>query len=85
MNLKLDPIPEDDEGRAYAEVLRKQWLEKLRQSSPRIAAECDNLGQDFRYKMRYQDNALKVWFTPTVHMTQGLDKPLAEAPVPKDK
>jgi hypothetical protein len=53
--------------------------------SPRIAAECDNLGQDFSYRMRYQGNALKVWFTPTASMTGGLDKPLAEAPVPKDK
>jgi hypothetical protein len=85
MNLTLDPLPEDDDGRAYAEVLRQLWLEKLRELSPRIAAECDNLGQDFSFKMRYQGNALKVWFTPTVHMLGGLDKPLAEAPVPKDK
>jgi hypothetical protein len=35
--------------------------------------------------MRYQANALNVWFTPTVHMLGRLDKPLAEAPVPKDK
>jgi hypothetical protein len=35
--------------------------------------------------MGYQGNALKVWFALTVHVLGGLDKPLAEAPVPKDK
>jgi hypothetical protein len=85
MNLTLDPLPDDDDGRAYAEVLRQLWLEKLREPSPRIVAECDNLGQDFSYKVRYQGNALKVWFTPTVHMLAGLGKPLAEAPIPKYK
>jgi hypothetical protein len=83
MNLKLDPIPEDDEGRPYAELLRQMRLEKLQELSPRIVAGCDNLDQNFSHKMRYQSNALKIWFTPTVHMFGGLDKPLAEAPVPK--
>jgi hypothetical protein len=35
--------------------------------------------------MRYQGNALKVWHAPTAHVDAGLDKPLAENPMPKDK
>jgi hypothetical protein len=66
-----------------AEVLRLPWLDKLRELSPRIAAECDNLGQNLSYKMRHHGNALNVWFAPTVHMVGELDKPLAEAPIPQ--
>jgi hypothetical protein len=86
-----DPIPvvgncpDDDEGRAYAGALQELWLWKLRQLSPRIAAECGALGQDFSYKMRYQGNSIKVWYTPTAHLVGGLDEPLAEAPISKDK
>jgi hypothetical protein len=35
--------------------------------------------------MRYQGNTLRVWFTPTTYIAAGLDQPLAEAPVSKDK
>jgi hypothetical protein len=85
MTLVLDPLEEDDDGKAYAPVLHQLWLSRLRQVSPLVAAECDKLGQDFSYKMKYQGNALMVWFTQTAHIACGLDKPLAETPVPKDK
>jgi hypothetical protein len=81
----LDAVPDDENGRVYAEILRQLWLSKLSELFPRIALECDNLGQDFRYKMRYQGNSVKVWFTSTASILAGLDQPLAEAPCPKDK
>jgi hypothetical protein len=85
MNLALDPFEEDDDGKAYAPVLQHLWLSKLQRMSPQIAAECDKPERDFSYGMRYEGNALKVWFIPTANMTSGLDKPLAETPVPTDK
>jgi hypothetical protein len=85
LNLVLDPLVDDDDGRAYALALQQLWLSKLRRMSPQIAAECDKLGQDFSYRMSCQGNALKVWSTPTANIASGLDKPLAETPVPKDK
>jgi hypothetical protein len=85
MNFTSEPLPDDEYGRAYAEVSHQLWLSKLRKLSPRTAAECDSIGQDFSYNMRYQDNAPKVWFTPTTHIAIGLDQPLAEPPVSKDK
>jgi hypothetical protein len=81
----LEPIPDDDDGRVYHEILRRLWLAKMAKLSPRIAIECDNLGQDFSFSMRYQGNALKVWFTPTARIQAGLTQPLAEALCPKDK
>jgi hypothetical protein len=35
--------------------------------------------------MRYQGNVLKVWYTPCELARAGIDKPLAEKPIPKDK
>jgi hypothetical protein len=35
--------------------------------------------------MRYQGNALRVWFTPEEVAAAGLDKPLAEVPIVKDR
>jgi hypothetical protein len=35
--------------------------------------------------MRYQGNVLKVWFTPNDFIRAGINTPLAEKPVPKDK
>jgi hypothetical protein len=64
-DMGLAPEPDDDEGRVYAEILRKVWLERLNELSPRIAQECQMLG--FCYKMRYIGNELRIWFTPTVH------------------
>jgi hypothetical protein len=51
-NLVLDPLPDDDDGRMYAEVLRQMWLEKLGELSPRIAQKCANLGINFSHKIR---------------------------------
>jgi hypothetical protein len=84
MNVVLDPLPDDDEGRAYAGAFQELWIWRLRQISPRAAAECDAI-QEYSYKMRYQGNALEVWYTPTAHLVGGLDTPLAEDPIPKDK
>jgi hypothetical protein len=84
MNLVLDQLADDDEGRAYAGALQQLWLWRLRQLSAQVAAECDAV-QDYSYKMRCQGNAFKVWYTPTAHFVGGLDEPLAEAPIPKDK
>jgi hypothetical protein len=58
---------------------------QTRQFSPQVAAACDTLGTDFSYKMRYQGNALKVRFTPTANTGAGLEKPLADLPIPKGK
>jgi hypothetical protein len=41
MNLKLDRIPEDEEGRVYAEVLRQLWLER-KESETKIVIEYDH-------------------------------------------
>jgi hypothetical protein len=56
----------------YPEVLRQLWLSELAKLSPRLEIECDNLGQDLSCKMRYQGNALRVWFTPTANILAGL-------------
>jgi hypothetical protein len=53
----LNPVPDDDEGRVYPEILRQLWLSEIAMRSPRIAIESDNLGQNFSYRMRYQGNA----------------------------
>jgi hypothetical protein len=70
MNLVLDPLEEEDEGRAYAGALQQLCHWRLRQLSLQIAAACDAV-QDYSYKMRYQGNALKVWFIPTAHLVGG--------------
>jgi hypothetical protein len=58
---------------------------KLRKLSPQAATACDALGSDFSYKMTYQGNVLKVWYTPRDFIRAGLNIPLAEKPTPKDK
>jgi hypothetical protein len=80
----MQPIVDDDEGRAYPLVLQQLLLSKLRQFSPQVAAACDELGSDFTYKMRHQGNVLKVWYTPRDFIVAGLKTPLAEQPVQKD-
>jgi hypothetical protein len=85
LKLVLNPIEEDDDGKAYPLVLRQLWLSRLCQLSPQVAEACASLGTDFGYKMRYQGNALKVSYTPRANIDAGLKRPLVEIPVPKDK
>jgi hypothetical protein len=84
MTLALESLEDDDEGRAYAGALHQLWIWKLRQVSPRVAADCDTV-TDFSYSMRCQGNALKVWFVPRAHYEGGITKSLAEQPISKDK
>jgi hypothetical protein len=85
LDFTLDPLPNDDDGRVYAEVLRQLWLSELSSLSLRIALECTNRGQNFSCKMRYQGNTSNIWLTPIASILAWLDQPLAETPCPKDK
>jgi hypothetical protein len=59
LKLVLDPLEDDEEGRAYPLALQQLWLARLRQMSLQVAAACEPVGTDFGYQMRYQGNALK--------------------------
>jgi hypothetical protein len=85
MRSVLDLLEDEDEGRAYPLALQQLWLERLHQMSSQVAEACDSVGSDFGMRMRYQGNALKVWYAPNAHIEAGLDKPLAEQPIVKDK
>jgi hypothetical protein len=52
--------PEEDEGRVYPGILKTLWLEKLGELSPAIAQVCQGFGSDFRYRMKYIRNDLRV-------------------------
>jgi hypothetical protein len=75
---------EENEGLAYCEILHQHWLAVLGQVSPQVAIACSQLGIDFSYKMKYQNNVLKVWYNPNDFIRTGVTTPLAEKPVPKD-
>jgi hypothetical protein len=46
----------------------------------------DQRAQSIGYDVeRYQGNTLRVWFTPEEIAAAGIDKPLAEVPMVKDK
>jgi hypothetical protein len=53
--------------------------------SPAIASCIDSIPMRYAFKMRYQGNALRVWFTPEEAAASGLDRPLAEVPIVKDR
>jgi hypothetical protein len=85
LKLVLDPLEDDDGGRAYPLALEQLWLARLRQMFPQVAAACESVGTYFGYQMRYQGNVLKVWYAPNAHIEAGLNQPLAEIPTVKDK
>jgi hypothetical protein len=85
LDIPLQMTDDENEGQDYFAILHQLWLEELSRISPQVAISCSKLGTDYVYKMRYQGNVLKVWYTPGELERAGLDKPLAEKPIPKDK
>jgi hypothetical protein len=71
MNLELQQLPDDDDPNAYPAALQETWMERLHELVPAVAAQCQTLGLDFSYKMRYIGNGLKVWFAPTANVLAG--------------
>jgi hypothetical protein len=53
--------------------------------SPCIAQCFDNAAMRFIFRMRYQGNTLRVWFTPEEVVAARIDKPLPELPLAKDR
>jgi hypothetical protein len=85
MDLTLQPLPDDEEGTTYPLALKEPWLEKLRDISPTVAQNLETLGNDFGMRVRYLYNNLRVWFAPNSSIQAGINRSLAEDPVPKDK
>jgi hypothetical protein len=61
----------------YLLNLQLQWQARIREMSPVIGP------MKFVFKMRYQGNMLRVWFTPEELANAGLSKPIAEIPIVK--
>jgi hypothetical protein len=75
-------VEDENDGKICPLVLPQLWLPQL---SPQVAAICESIGADYGYQMRYQGNALKVWYPPNALIAAGLRIPLAEQPIVKDK
>jgi hypothetical protein len=85
LDIPLQTVVYENEGQACFAVLHQLWLEELSRLSPQVAVACERLETDFVYKMRYQGNVLKVWYTPGELTLACLSIPLAEKPISKDK
>jgi hypothetical protein len=80
MPITIDPIA-DEPSDTYLVNLQVQWQAKIRETSPCIARRYDSAPMKFTFRMRYQGNVLRVWFTWEGVAAIGLDKPMAEVPV----
>jgi hypothetical protein len=83
MPMTIDPIA-DEPLDTYLVNLQIQWQNRIREMSPCISQCSDNAGMSFTFRMRYQGNTPRVWFTPEEVAAAGIDKPLAEVPIVKD-
>jgi hypothetical protein len=79
-----DPIANEPLD-AHLVALQQQWREKIRKMSPSVAQCLDNAPMRYTFKMRYQRNLLRVWFTLDDFARAGLNESLAEVPVVKDR
>jgi hypothetical protein len=84
MPITIDPIA-DESLDTYPIAQQQQWMEKIRQMSPSVALCFDNAPMRYTFKMRYQRNLLRVWFTLEEFANAGLNEPLVEVPVVKDR
>jgi hypothetical protein len=84
-NLKLQPLPDDEDPYTNQHELHRLWLEKLRDTSPTVAQNLETFGIDFGMRMRYLYNTVKAWFAPNASIRDGINRSLAEDPVPKDR
>jgi hypothetical protein len=83
MPMTIDPIADEPLDK-YLTNLQIQSQTKIREMSPCIAQCYDSAPMKSVFRMRYQGNVLRVWFTPEETTAIGSDKPLAEVPVAKD-
>jgi hypothetical protein len=82
--MSIDPIAGEPLD-TYLTNLQIQWRTKIREMSP-WAAQCfAHEAIRFALRMRYQGNTLRVGFTPEEVAAAGIDKPLAELPLAKDR
>jgi hypothetical protein len=84
MPMTIDTVA-DEPLDTYLLNLQDQWQARIRELSPYIARCVYNAPMRFTFRMRYQGNVLRVSFTPEEIAGVGIDKPLAEAPVPRDR
>jgi hypothetical protein len=84
MPMTIDPIA-DASPDTYRIALQQQWKEKIRQMSQSVAQCFDNAPMKYTFKMRYQRNLLRVWFTLEDFAIAGLNEPLVEVPIVKDR
>jgi hypothetical protein len=67
-------------------ALKDAWMERPKEISEGLTDRTAELiGNDFKYKVRYVFNGLRVWFVPNQTFDEGFTRPFAEEPCPKDK
>jgi hypothetical protein len=66
--------------------LKALWMERLTEISEGLVQNIETLlGDNFKVQMRYVFNDPRVWFVPTPTYQEGITRPFAEEPRPKDK
>jgi hypothetical protein len=85
MKITLQPIPDDSDPTTYPKALKEIWLERLREISEGLAQNIEGLGDDWRYQVRYVFSGIRIWFIPVLTHDEGIKRPFAEEPCPKDK
>jgi hypothetical protein len=75
----------DEDPSIYLRVLKEMWMQRLREISNGVAQMLALLGEDFGVTVRYIHNGLRVWYVPILSVQDGVKRPLAEEPCPKDK
>jgi hypothetical protein len=79
-------LEDEDDLTAYILALKEAWIERLGELSQEMATTiAQTLGNEYKYKMRYVFNGLRVWFVPNPTFDEGFIRPFAEEPTPKDK
>jgi hypothetical protein len=69
--MDIDPIA-DEPLDAYLSNVQLQWQERIRVMSPWAALLFANADLKFSFRMRYQRNVLRVWFTPEKVAASGV-------------
>jgi hypothetical protein len=85
MSITLQPVPGDDDPTTYHRILKELWMERLRGISQGLAQGLASMSDDFRVRVRYIFNGLRIWFVPNGAFQADTNRSLAEDPCPKDK
>jgi hypothetical protein len=86
MEMSLQPEPDDgDDPLFYLRIIKAHWMERMRHESPYVAQALESVGGDFGARMKYGFDKIRIWYVPSVSLTAGFTRSLAEEPIPKDK